>query len=115
MIPCRSHKVTCMERFGVEPESIHSTTESVALMGAQQAAVREVGLPFLQRVDFFPLLGDATDFDRLLKKSVGDRDSTADVCGLGGVLREYLRDGVQGPKFSGGSRREDGETLLVKD
>ena len=115
MVPRRPNEVTGVERFGVEPESVHSTTESITLMGSEKTAVREVGLPFLQRVDFFPLLGDATDFDRLLKKSVGDRDSTADVCGLGGVLREYLRDGVQGPKFSGGSRREDGEELLVEN
>ena len=86
MGPCRPDEVTCMKCLGVEPESIHSTTEPVALMGTEEATIGKIGLPFLQRVDVFPLLGDAADFDHLLEKCVGDGNSTVDVCGLGGVL-----------------------------
>ena len=88
-----------MKRLGVKPKSIHGATKPVTFMRAEEATISEIGLPFLQRINVLPLLGDTTGVDHLLEEGIGDRYCTANVCRLGGVLCQNLSDGVQGPVF----------------
>lgn len=60
----------------VQPETIDCTAETEPLIIIQRATILKIGLPFLDWVYDFPLLGHVPDLDYLLKEGVGYRGGT---------------------------------------
>lgn len=79
----------------VQPKTIYCTAETEPLIVIQRATILIIGLPFLDRIYDFPLLGHVPDLDYLFKEGVGYRGGTKEVGTLAGILRDDLDDIIQ--------------------
>ena len=65
----RARVAGIVEGTSVEPGAVDGAAEAEALIFGEQAAVFEVVLPSLGRVDFLPFFGADADPDELFQKS----------------------------------------------
>ena len=100
-----------VEGFCEEPEAVDGAADEVSFAGCQQASAGDVRFPFLERVDFFPMLGDSADINDLPDQSIRDWDGAVDVSRLRGVVGDELNCVVDRPKLGFGGLRKDDELL----
>lgn len=100
-----------VEGARVEPEAVDGAAEEAALGGGEEPARGEVVFPFRERVDGFPFLGDAADFEELVEQRGGGWRRAHQVRGLAGVVGHQLDGVLEGAELGFGGAVEDWETL----
>ena len=78
-----------------EPKAIQCFSQGKTFVDGKRSSILEVGLPFLERVDFFVLDSHLPCFDKRSDQGQREWSMAVYVGGLRGIVRDELHNIVQ--------------------